>query len=150
MQYDINDIVNSTEHAGKRIWICDYRKELDKKPVRHVKPTEVYVASKSDFEAAGLEPRIYYSVVGFAKLNKKGEPNLKQLIPPFDNTGYRSYAGIGVSAFDNEAECIEAYNQQVKDVVDMYEKHSQTVMQRLVQEMQEIKNLTIAVPEEKE
>lgn len=148
MQYDLNDIVGSEAFAGKKIWICDYRKDIDKKADRHVKPTEVYVAGRKDFEDAGLEPRIYYSRVGFAKLNKKGEPLLKQLISPFDTTGYRSYAGIGVYAFDNEQECIEMYNSQVLDVVKKYEHRMQYIMQSLASEMQEIKNLTIQTKDE--
>lgn len=144
MQYNLNDIVGSQQFAGQKIWICDYRKELDKKATRNVKPTEVYVAGNADFEAEGLEPRIYYSCVGFAKLNKKGEPLLKQLISPFDTTGYRSYSGVGVLAFDNENECIDAYNAQVLEVVQKYEEHMRTAMQGLVYQMQEVKNLTIA------
>lgn len=144
MQLDLNDIVGSQKYAGQKIWICDYRKDIDKKASRHVKPTEVYVAGDKDFSEAGLEPRIYYSEVGFAKLNKKGEPLLKQLISPFDTTGYRTYPGIGVVAFDDENECIDYYNAQVLEVVEKYENHMRTAMQYLVQEMQEIKNLTIS------
>lgn len=144
MQLDLNEIVGSYNYVGQKIWICDYRKEMDKKAIRNVKPTEVYIAGKNDFAEAGFEPRIYYSLVGFAKLNKNGEPLLKQLIPPFDTTGYRTYAGIGVLAFDNENECIDAYNAQVLEVVGMYEKRIQSVIQQLAAEMQDIKNLTIA------
>lgn len=144
MQYNLNDIVGTTKFVGQKIWICDYRKDIDKKASRHVKPTEVYVAGNKDFVEAGLEPKIYYSKVGFAKLNKKGEPLLKQLISPFDNTGYRNYSGVGVYAFDNENECIDAYNAQVQEVVAKYEARIQVAMQHLVQEMQEIKNLTVA------
>lgn len=143
MQLDLNDIVGSQKYVGQKIWICDYRKELDKKAIRNVKPTEVYVAGEKDFADADLEPRIYYSSVGFAKLNKKGEPLLKQLIPPFDTTGYRSYPGIGVMAFDDENECIDAYNAQVLEVVEQYEKYMRTVMQNLASEMQSIKDLTV-------
>ena len=144
MKLDLNDIVSGYKYVGQKVWICDYRKDLGKKASRNVKPTEVYVAGPKDFADAGLEPRIYYSVVGFAKLNKKGEPLLKQLIPPFDTTGYRSYAGVGVDVFDNENECIDAYNSQVLEVVEKYENHMRTAMQSLALEMHEIKNLTIA------
>lgn len=144
MQLDLNEIVGSYKYVGQKIWICDYRKEIDKKAIRNVKPTEVYIAGKGDFAEAGLEPRIYYSLVGFAKLNKNGEPLLKQLIPPFDTTGYRTYAGIGVLAFDNENECIDAYNNQVLEVVEMYEKRIQSIIQELAIDMQDIKNLTVA------
>lgn len=144
MKLDLNDIVGSYRYVGQKIWICDYRKDLDKKAIRHVKPTEVYVAGPVDFEAQGIEPKIYYSQVGFAKLNKKGEPLLKQLIPPFDTTGHRWFTGVGVDAYDNENECIDAYNAQVLAVVEKYENHMRTAMQYLVQEMQEIKNFTIA------
>lgn len=143
MQLDLKDVVGSQKYAGQKIWICDYRKDIDKKADRHVKPTEVYVAGDKDFADAGLEPRIYYSDVGFAKLNKKGEPLLKQLISPYDTTGYRSYAGIGVYAFDNEAECIDMYNSQVQAVVEKYENHMRYVMLHLAETMQEIKDLTI-------
>lgn len=150
MKIDINDVVKSEKYRGQKLWVCDYRKELDKKAVRHVKPTEIYIAGHSDFDAIGLTPNIYYSSVGFAKLKKDGSPNLKQLIPPFDTTGYRSYAGIGVHIFDNENECIDMYNSQVLDVVGMYERRIQTIMSSLTQEMQEIKNLSIAKTENDE
>lgn len=144
MQYDITDVVGSSKYAGKKLWICDYRKTIDKKAARHVKPTEVFIADKTIFDAAGLDPTIYYSMVGFATLKKDGSPNLKKLIPPFDNTGYRSYAGVGVAVFDNENECIDYYNGQVEATVAMYEIKIQHVIGQLSQEMQEIKNLSIA------
>jgi hypothetical protein len=131
MQIDITDLTDSEKYVGQKLWVCDYRKELDKKAIRHVKPTEVYVAGSKDFCDADLEPKIYYSHVGLAKLKKDGSPNLKQLIPPFDNTGYRSYAGIGLCVFDNEQECIDMYNEQVLEVLKKYEYELQFVMRRL-------------------
>jgi hypothetical protein len=144
MIIDINAVVKDESFVGKKLWVCDYRKTIDKKASRHVKPTEIYIAGKKDFDEAGLSPRIYYSAVGFATLKKDGSPNLKKLIPPFDNTGYRSYAGIGVAVFDNENECIDYYNGQVEATVAMYEIKIQHVIGQLSQEMQEIKNLSIA------
>lgn len=143
MRLDINDVVGSEKYVGQKLWVCDYRKDIDKKATRHVKPTQVYIAGSRDFCDAGLEPRIYYSYVGFAKLKKNGEPNLKQLIPPFDTSGYRSYAGIGVEVYDNEEECIEAYNKAVDEVVEKYETELRYVMQRFAAEMNEIRNLKI-------
>lgn len=144
MKIDINDVVGSSKYAGQKLWICDYRKTIDKKAARHVKPTEVFIADKSIFDEAGLDPTIYYSMVGFAQLNKDGTPNLKKLISPFDTTGYRSYSGIGVLVFDNEDECIDAYNDQIQTVLKMYEIEIENAIKRLAAESQEIKNLTIA------
>lgn len=143
MKIDITDLTDSEKYVGQKLWVCDYRKELDKKAARHVKPTEVYVAGSKDFGDIGLEPKIYYSRVGLAKLKKDGSPNLKQLVPPFDNTGYRSYAGIGLYVFDNEQECVEMYNKQVQEVLEKYEHELQFVMRRLANEMEEIRNLAI-------
>lgn len=148
MKIDITDVVSTEKYVGKKLWICDYRKTIDKKAARNVKPTEVYIAGEKDFEEAELSPKIYYSAVGFATLKKNGTPNLKKLISPFDNTGYRSYAGIGVMVFDNENECIDAYNDQVLVVVSLYENEIKTIISSLATEMQEIKNLTISKSEE--
>lgn len=143
MKHDINDIVKGTSHRGKKYWVCDYRKDsTNKKANRSVPPTEIMIVSSDDYRAANeKEPTVYYSNVAFAKLDKNGNPKLKQTIPPFDNTGYRSNTGIGINVFDTEEECIEFYNSQVQTVIEMYEHSIETVVQGLKNELEEIKEL---------
>lgn len=42
-----------------------------------------------------------------------GDKVLKQIIAPFDNTGYRSYSGTPVKVFDNIEDCVKAYNEMI-------------------------------------
>lgn len=145
MKIDINDVVDGSNYRGKILFVCDYRKELiNKKAIRHVKPTKIIVLTSEDFINAGKDyPTVYYSNVAFVTLNKKDEPVYSKVISPFDNTGYRSFSGIGLMIFDNLDECIEEYNNQVQTVLDMYEREIRDCTKRLMQEHSEISNLII-------
>lgn len=142
MKLKLEDIVSSLSYVGQTFWICDYRKEnTSKKPIRHVKPTEIIVVDPDDFKEHNKVPRIYYSQVAFVKVTKNKEPKVSNIIPAYDNTGYRSYTGVGVNIFDNEQECTEYYNEQVKKVLEMYRIEKDEVIERLNSEIEEIKKL---------
>ena len=49
-------------------------------------------------------------------MNKKGEPSKSKIISIFDNTGYRSFAGIPIQIFDNEKECRDSFVSQAEDI----------------------------------
>lgn len=145
MKIDINDIVEGYKYRGKILYVCDYRKDqIDKKAIRHVKPTKVIVLNEEDFINAGKKyPTVYYSNVALVTLNKNDEPVYSKVIAPFDTTGYRSFAGIGLMFFDNLDECINEYNNQVQIVLDMYESEIRECTKRLMNEHSEISNLKI-------
>lgn len=127
---------------GSTVWICDYRyRDIDDKPIRHVKPTQVIIV---DNEELPKNKRVYYSEVHFRPLGKSGAP-LKQVIAPFDNTGYRSNTGTSVNIFFTEEECnahyayqcglveaaiqgakrarMEIYNEREKEIADLIAKY---------------------------
>ena len=94
------------------LWVCDYRyKDIANKPIRHVKPIKVSLTHNSK-----TKKRVYYSDYHLAPFGKKGQV-LKQVIPIFDNTGYRGYTGIPLQMFDTETECRDAYKLQQSEVL---------------------------------
>lgn len=144
MKIDIEDIVNAVGLNGKKYFVCDYRKDTTQKAIRHIKPIEIILQDNDDYNKAGKKyPRVHYSKYAFVQINKNGEPIYSKSISPFDNTGWRSYTGIGLNIFDNMQECIDHYNSQVKMVVELYEKEISTIVVSLTNEMEEIKKLTI-------
>lgn len=144
MKLDLAEIVKSTAAAGKKFWVCDYRKVVGMKAIRNVPPQEIMVLVDKDYIDAGkTPPRVYYSEVIFCKLNKKGEPKLSSTISPYDTTGYRYYTGVGVNLFDNEQECIDFYNDQVQVVLDAYDIEIELSVERLRSERNEINQLKV-------
>lgn len=145
MKIDLKDVVESLSHRGKTYYVCDYRRpDLSKKAARSLAPTQVVVLTNADYEEVGMTPpRVYYSNVALAKVTKNGEPKYKSLVPPFDNTGYRSFTGIGINVFDNMDECVDFYNAQVQAVVDVIEENKKFAVERLQEQIDETKTLII-------
>lgn len=137
MEIDVNKITNSKEFVGKKVWICDYRQpDLDKKPIRHVKPTEVMVFSNEDLPA---NKRVYYSENHFRKLSAKGVPS-STIIGVFDNTGYRSFTGVALKIFDNKEDCIEEYKKMADVILLDVDNRMATVLKSLQQYKDEVLN----------
>jgi len=114
MELDITVVKELGPHVGQKVWICDYRQpDLDKKAIRHVPPTEVFIVSNAENTT---NKRIYYSETHFRPIGKNGEPSSK-MIGIFDNTGYRSFAGTPLHVFDNKDECVEFYNDQADKII---------------------------------
>lgn len=131
MKYDLKDLTERGK-SGQQVWITDYRKRIDEKAIRHVKPTLVVLLSEDDFIKAGKKwKRVYYSRFAFVPLNAKGEPKYSSPISPYDTTGYRSNTGVGVNAFDNENECIRHYNEQVHSIIEDIDHECKNVIVRL-------------------
>lgn len=117
------DLTDDTDH--KFLWVCDYRyKDISNKPIRHVKPTIVAVVHNSK-----TKKRVYYSEYHLAPIGKKGQV-LKQVIPIFDNTGYRSYTGVPLQMFTTEIECIAAYKELQSEVLKQLESWYEQVTYR--------------------
>ena len=132
MKIDIKEITSGSRD-GELVWICDYRhNDINKKPIRHIRPTQVMIRSNNE-----INKTIYYSNSHFAKLNKKGEPLKSGVIPVFDNTGYRSFTGVPVDAFDDETECNEAYIEMAMDVREQVRTLIVPIKKRL-QELDEL------------
>jgi|TARA_R110000851_G_scaffold308532_1_gene467457 hypothetical protein len=105
--------------AGQKVYICDYRQEdLNKKPIRNVQPMTVQVVSNDDLPK---NKTVYYSDVHFRMIKNKGEGVTSRIIPPFDNTGYRSYPGKMLNIFDNYQECADLFKVQIDDVIERLE-----------------------------
>ena len=105
--------------AGQKVYICDYRQEdLNKKPIRNVQPMTVQVVSNDDLPK---NKTVYYSDVHFRMIKNKGEGVTSIIIPPFDNTGYRSYPGKMLNIFDNYQECADLFKVQIDDVIERLE-----------------------------
>lgn len=137
MEIDIKEITDSSVWIGKRVWICDFRQpDLNKKPIRHVQPIEVEVCSNEDLPK---NKRIYYSENHFRKIGAKGLT--KDIIPVFDNTGYRSFAGTPVKAFDNQQECYAAYNVMADSIVNELDDRMSVVLKQLQAEKNDILKL---------
>lgn len=134
MQIDTRDIMKGG-HKGEIVWVCDHRLlDINKKPIRHVKPTKVLVRSCDELPG---HKRVCYSASYFSPLNKKGEP-LAKIISPVDNTGYRSYSGETLNVFTTEAECIARYNELCDIVVQTIDKELSEVCDRLMEQKQKV------------
>lgn len=145
MKIDILEVTKNSDNVGKTFWVCDYRKpDINKKAIRHVKPTCVMVLNEKHFEDLGKKfPRVYYSAFVLVPIDRKGKLKYSQYIVPYDNTGYRSYTGIPLNVFDNEQECIDFYNKQIDIVLKMYQDYMSTIIQSLSKEHNEIENLKL-------
>lgn len=105
--------------TGETVWVCDFRQpDLNKKAIRHVKPTKVIVKSNNDLPK---NKTVYYSENHFSPINDKGKITSK-IISPVDNTGFRSRSGVELNVFDNEIECKAYYKCQCQDIIDRYQK----------------------------
>lgn len=136
MKIDIREIAENDNWIGKTVWICDFRRpDLDKKAIRHVRPTKVIVRSNKE-----LPPKtnIYYSNNHFCKLNTKGAISASGIIPVFDNTGYRSRTGTPVSVFDNEKECNEEYCKMSNSIIEAIDVRISRILINLNAEKDEI------------
>jgi len=135
MQIEISKIRNGSMN-NEIVYICDYRRpDLDKKPIRSVPPTKVMICSNDT-----TKKRIYYSESHFVPLKKDGSPSSK-VIPLFDNTGYRSYTGEPVKVFDNEAECIAQWNDDLKIVERKWAERKAVVYQKIDNEINNISDM---------
>lgn len=103
---------------GLKVWICDYRlnNKADLKPIRNIRPTLVEIVDNKDLPKG---KNIYYADFHFRPVSKKGK-TLKQVIAPFDNTGYRHSTGTSVNIFLDRDNCIECFRQQCGDVKRKY------------------------------
>lgn len=122
MEIDIKDIQDGA-YDGETVWICHYhRPDLDKKPLRNVPPTKVIVCNNDTLPD---NKYVYYSRSHFRPVNAKGNMTAK-ILSPVDNTGYRSRQGTPLHAFDNEQECIDAWNIQIDDHADRLDERIET------------------------
>jgi hypothetical protein len=122
---------------GQIIWVCDFRQEfVNKKAIRNVKPTQVKVRPNTE-----TRNRINYSQSFTSPLsNKTGEPLSKE-IKIFDNTGWRSYAGVAFAAFTTEEECVAHYNTQCDVILLMLEKALACAAESLKQQIITVEKL---------
>jgi hypothetical protein len=128
MRIDIKDLVEG-KLDGEYVWVCDFRhNNIFEKPIRHVAPERVLVRSNTEIptktSAHGKVYQvrtIYYSESHFVRLSKKTGKPIKSMYAPFDNTGYRSYTGVPLNIFDNEAECQACYRELKLKVLEQLE-----------------------------
>lgn len=110
------EFLNSNESVlGKQIWITDYRRGKSGGYVRHIPPTLVEVTCNSELPK---NKRVYYSEFHFRKV-KNGKVS-KEILAPYDNTGYRSYKGVSLNVFYTYEEAVECYNSQIEEMKNSY------------------------------
>lgn len=137
MQIDITNIKDGSMN-GKTVFICDYRRpDLSKKAARSIPPTEVVIRSNSE-----TKKRIYYSDSHFCALKKDGTASSK-VIPLYDNTGFRSYPGVPLKVFDNEAECVAQWNDDLKVVEQKWAERKAVVYEQIDKEINSISDMFI-------
>lgn len=114
-----------TVKGGEIVYICDYRYngKMIEKAIRHIEPKKVMIVSSEK-----VQKKIYYSDWCFVELDKKGEPNYKKSIAPFDNTGYRSYTGVCLNIFDNMDDCIKFFNKTKKDLLKKAKEEKKSIV----------------------
>jgi len=125
MKIEIKELRDGV-HIGKEVWVCDYRwTDFDKKEDRNIKPTKVLIRSTDD-----TSKRVNYSNCFFSEIKKDKVVN-SSLIKLFDNTGYRTFAGIALNVFTTEAECLKHYKKQAEIVFKDFENYKSTKLRRL-------------------
>lgn len=121
-------VTTSENEVGNRVWICDYRyNDIANKATRHVEPQEVEIFSN---ESLPKGKTVYYSTIHFKAIGSKGQI-LSKIIPPFDNTGYRSSTGDAVNVFLTREECVEHYSKQIKEIQLQIEEEREKANARL-------------------
>lgn len=145
MKLDISEVTKNFDSVGTIFYVCDYRKpDFNKKAIRNVKPTKIIVLDQKHFEEVGKKyPRVYYSNFALIPVDSKGKLKYGSHVPPYDTTGYRSYVGTPINVFDNYEECVDFYNKQIDNVVNMYKNYISTVVDSLTKEMETIQELKI-------
>lgn len=135
MQIDIDEIRNG-EWNGKVIYVCDYRQpDHNKKALRNVPPTKVLVRDKSEHNKT-----VYYSDSYFSPIGKNGKP-LSKAIMLFDNTGFRSYTGNPLYAFDDELECQLKWNELIDEQIDYWENRKKTALTTIENTITNFRNM---------
>lgn len=145
MKLDILEVTKNSNNIGKTFYVCDYRKpDFNKKAIRNVKPTLITVLDVKHFEEVSKKyPRVYYSNFALIPVDSRGKLKYSSPVPPYDTTGYRSYAGTPINVFDNYEECVDFYNKQIDSVVDQYKTYISTIIDSLTKEMESIQELKI-------
>lgn len=127
--------VRNGKHDGDIVWICHYNQpDLNKKPLRNVKPTMCIVCSNEELPK---NKKVYYSNSHFKPISKHGS-KLSQVISPVDNTGYRSHIGNELFVFDSESDCKEEYIKQVMEVVKLIDEKISTAVDSLNNEKKKL------------
>jgi len=121
---------------GKQIWIVDYRRGKSGGYVRHVPPTLVKVTCNSELPK---NKRVYYSDYHFRKV-KNGKVS-KEILAPYDNTGYRSYTGVSVNIFYTYEEAAKKYNEQIEEIIYLYNNEIKNIRN----EMDEVNDRKIKI-----
>lgn len=125
MKLDKKELSNGI-HNGKVVWICDYRwTDFDKKEDRNIKPTQALVRSTTE-----TSKRVNYSDCFFSEIKKDKVVN-SSIIKLFDNTGYRTYAGIALNVFTEESQCQKHYKMQADAVLKDFCKYREEKLKRL-------------------
>lgn len=121
---------------GKKVYIVDIRNSDGNSYLRSVEPTFVEIVNNEELPK---NKKVYYSSYHFRKIGKSGQTT-KQIVAPYDNTGYRSYSGVSVNVFETYEEAVEKYNEQLEDVVETY-RHRIRELEGHIKQTQEKKIL---------
>lgn len=128
-------LVNNEVNYGDKVWICDYRhNNILEQPIRHVEPQEVFIVCNTELPK---NKSVYYSNFHFRPVGKQGQP-LARIIAPYDNTGYRAYAGVSLNIFLTKEECVEHYINQCEKIKDDIEVETKRVAQKFMFMLDEV------------
>lgn len=123
----------SSQYLGKCLWVCDYRRDdLDKKAIRALVPTYATLVPVDEND------RVYYSETYFIRNSGSKAP-----IKIFDNTGYRSFAGVAIAVFTEEDECREFFAKQCLDIEERLQKRIDNIVEALKADQRKITDLRI-------
>jgi hypothetical protein len=76
-------------------------------------------------------------------IKNKGEGVTSRIIPPFDNTGYRSYPGEMLNIFDNYQECADLFKLQIDDVIERLEHKKEFALITIQQSIDALAKLKV-------
>lgn len=115
--------VREGKYDGQIVWICDFRyTDFNIKAARDISPKKVIIRPTSE-----TKNRVYYSNSFFSEIKNDKVVN-SSVIKLYDNTGYRSYAGVPLNIFTTEEEAVVEYKKLAKNLLEDFKNFKENTI----------------------
>jgi len=131
------DQIRNGSCDGHNLYICDYRQENGKKPIRNVPPTLAMVVPATE-----AKKTVYYSQSFFKPYGTTGSLISKEIML-FDNTGFRSFAGTPLNVFTEYGECVAYWNKTIDEYIKKWEDEKLVALQKIDNTINNFKGMIV-------
>lgn len=128
---------NRMNPEGMTVWATDIRMSNGDKLIRDVRAVEGVIT-----HIENIDKTIYYADYAILKVGKRGLT--KQVIPFYDNTGYRYNTGTSLNVYLSKEEAVKKAIEQLADIEKYYDhriKFEQERKARVAKEQAELASL---------